>query len=238
MGGARLLTHPPGDALLRAIDEGAREAAIEIGRVETALVKELILTEKDSRGFVGRYDIGTAHDAVRPSAPRRTPGGWSVEVAMGSPVPPIVAAVLEKGRRPGQRPPPTDAIEPWVRRKLRDRVAKALKGRVSATRRASLRKRASKAARMLKAGRWTATEARAHERGGFEGSVVGVKGAALDSKIRSVAFLVARAIGRNGTPGLGMFKKAARLMRAGRAQRIVRDAMRRAFAARAPGSRR
>jgi hypothetical protein len=39
----------------------------------------------------------------------------SLEVYSVSPY----AGVIEKGRRPGRRPPPTKALIPWVRRKLR-----------------------------------------------------------------------------------------------------------------------
>jgi len=51
------------------------------------------------------------------------------------------AAVMERGRAPGQKAPPIEALVPWVRRKLRPKPEKLMRGRTKLQRAADKRRR-------------------------------------------------------------------------------------------------
>lgn len=217
----------PGDWMRPLLDTAARRAAIEIGAVGMSMVKQSLMQDRDIRGFIGRKDTGLAHNLVNALPPERTPRGWRVVVGIGPPRD-AISGVLEKGRRAGRRMPPVDAIEAWVRRKLRDRVALTLPGaKVSSMAKATIAVKTRTADEKVKRGTWTKAERNAYVRSLGVGKVTGVKRAALDRAIRARAWVIARSIGRRGFPGLSMFAKAKAALGKGRAASIMRSAVHR-----------
>lgn len=192
-----------GDRLPFATPEQIQEAALGAVRESAARsasrVKEILLTGRDARGFVGRKDTGLAHDAVGSSGPLPLSDRVAFVTAIGPPRDQI-AIVLEEGRKPGAKMPPPDSLKPWIRRKLRNQVAAGMRGaRVTAKDRA----------------RFEALEAKAKKRGGKglgRGAgprVSGVGKERLEKAADRLAFVIARSIGKRGTPGLHAFKRAA-----------------------------
>lgn len=122
--------------------------------VITRLVRPTLLLAADlvsaeiRTALRGHQNTGQFGQSLRPVFADPAPGVFTVTVT-GSPA--ILAAVLEGGRRPGARPPPTAVIAVWARRKLR----------------------------------------------------------VTQRDLPSVAFLIARAIGRRGLPALRIFTIAA-----------------------------
>lgn len=200
MAGVRIVSGPLPFASAEEIDRAADGAVRELSTMAVSRVKEVLLTARDSRGFVGRKDTGLAHSGVGATAPVKSGTATRAVVAVGPPRDEITA-VLEDGRRPGSRPPPSSALVPWVRRKLKDAVASGLKGARVTKKQGDVFQR--KAALILKRG------------GSLKGlgpKVSGVKKETLDKAIASVAFLVARSIGRKGIPGLHPFESARKLV--------------------------
>lgn len=180
------------------VDRAAMAAVREAGALGQSRAKAVLLSDTDSRGFVGRKDTGQAHAALGTSAPVLVrPGLARAVTGIGAPRDKI-AAVLEEGRRPGARPPPSAPLVPWVRRKLASTLGAGLKGaKVTNAARARFARLQAKAARSGKTlGR------------GVGPKVSGVKAKDLDTEAKRVAFLIARSIGRKGTPGLRPFRKA------------------------------
>lgn len=253
--GARIIGPLPGARLVAIADEAARRATVEIGAVGASRVKESLLRDADSRGFIGRADTGLAHSLVVTSQPFKTPSGWATETGIGPPRSEI-AAVLEEGRKPGRKPPPSDALIPWVERNLGNRIRSGMKGaRVTIGSTVQRRAWGAVRAREIAHGRrdpgdftggafrvWERKRKIAERHGGLRRDqgpkVTGVSSEAYEARVRSVAYLVARAIGRRGVPGLGMFAKAAAYLRAGKAAEILRSALHRTIAQSRPTGRR
>lgn len=223
--GCRIVGKLPGQSLALGLNEASKRAAAEMAAEAVSQVKESLMSDRDSRGFVGRYDTGSAHQHVFASALRRGVHGWYSTVGIGPPRDEI-SGVLEKGRRKGQPMPPVDALVPWVRRNLGNRIAGEMKG-AKVTEKAAARQTRREAILARKGLKFAR---------GSGAKVSGVSRASLERRIRSVAFLVARSISEKGTPGLGMFAKAARYLRS-RSAAILRSAIHRTLAERR-GSRR
>ena len=183
------------------VERAAVAALGELGAIGASRVKEVLLTARDARGFVGRKDTGLAHSSVGASRPTAAGGVVRSVVGMGSPRDEI-SGVLEEGRRPGQRPPPSAALKPWARRKLRDAVASSMRGARVTTKDAA--KFRALADRIAKSG---GTVGR-----GMGPKVSGVGKAAIDKAADRLAFVVARSIGRKGFPGLHAFASAEKLV--------------------------
>lgn len=202
-----------------AIDAAALATVREASTLAASRVKELLLFARDERGFVGRKDTGMAHQAVGSTEPTAGPRGFSAVTAIGPPRDEI-AIVLEEGRKPGARMPPTAPIKAWALRKLRDAIASGLEGaRVTPKAAARFKALAEKA------------EALGRPLGrGAMARVSGVGASDLDKAAESVARAVARSIGRKGIPGLHAFKRAAAIMQT-RIEAIFSRHLRRALAA-------
>jgi len=180
------------------IEAAALAACREVSTLAASRVKEGLLFARDPRGYVGRKDTGMAHAAVGSTEPIVANGRVSSTTAIGPPRDEI-AVVLEEGRKPGARRPPTAPIKAWALRKLRDAISSDLRG-ARVTDRDAARYRA------------LAERAEANGRPLGRGSlarVTGVRTADLDAAADRIAFAVARSIGRKGVPGLHMFAAAA-----------------------------
>ena len=92
-------------------------------------VKTKIQEGRDVRHFGPAVATGTLLGAVF-SEMRGTPASPQGIVAVSPPAD-RYALVVEKGRRPGQRQPPSDVLIPWIRQKLRDgfQAVATIKGR-------------------------------------------------------------------------------------------------------------
>lgn len=180
------------------VEEAAIAALREASARSQSRIKDVLLHATDSRGFVGRKDTGLAHSAVGSSAPQVIGAGRVRTVTGIGPPRDAIASVLEEGRRPGKRMPPPDALKPWARRKLRDRVAANMKGA-----RVTLKSKARFDALKARAGKFGKTLGK-----GTGPRVTGVGKARLEAAVDQLAFVVARSIGRKGFPGLHPFKRA------------------------------
>lgn len=184
------------------VQEAALGAVREASARGASRIKDMMLTARDSRGYVGRKDLGLAHDAVGSSEPQVVGAGRVQAVTGIGPPRDQIAGVLEDGRRPGARMPPPDSLKPWIKRKLRNAVASQLRGaRVTAKSRE----------------RYLALAARAALRGGTLGKgasarVTGVGKERIDKAADSLAFVIARSIGRRGIPGLHAFARTRAIM--------------------------
>jgi hypothetical protein len=100
--------------VVQELAEGARvvDAALEI-----ALTKSVLLLERDLKP---RMPIGvteTGRGSIAGEVRMGAVLGMGKPIgAVGSPLKHV--AVINDGRRPGQRPPPAAALELWVRRKI------------------------------------------------------------------------------------------------------------------------
>lgn len=180
------------------VDRAAMAAVREAGALGQSRAKAVLLSDVDSRGYVGRKNTGQAHDAVGTSAPVLVrPGLARAVTGIGAPRDKI-AAVLEEGRRPGARMPPVAPLVAWARKKLASQLGAGLKGaKVTNADRARFARLQAKAKRLGKdLGR------------GVGPKVSGVKAKALDAEAQRVGYLIARSIGRKGFPGLRPFRKA------------------------------
>lgn len=215
----------PFGSLQAEVDQAALATAREASALAVSRVKDVLLSGEDSRGFVGRKDLGLAHNAVGSTAPAIVaPGLIRARTGIGPPRDEI-AAVLEDGRRPGARMPPPDSLKPWVKRKLRNQIAAAMRGaRVTTKAGAAFKALVERAAKRGKTlGK------------GASAKVSGVSKEAIDKAADAVAFVVARSIGRKGTPGLHAFQHAARAIQP-KLRGIFERNLRRAASGRAPGS--
>lgn len=171
------------------------------GSESKRLIEEQIASGQDSRGFVGRVDTGATKQAIRPGAPERTPRGWRVTV-QARPPHDIVAALIERGRRPGKKVPAKGSpgwlkVRVWVEKHMRNEALESVRGAV---------------VKVGKSGQ--------PKRGGKRNSAVvtltGADAAARTEKaLDNMTFLVLRAIGRRGIPGLFPFRLARERMGAG-----------------------
>lgn len=192
---------PPPFVTVAQVEQAARGALREAGARNAARVKEVLLTGRDERGFVGRKDTGQAHSLVGSTDPVVEPGVVRTVTGIGAPRDDI-AAVLEDGRRPGKKAPPPDSLKPWIRRKLRNALASGLRGA-----RVSL-KDAAKFKRLQEA-----VAGRGRSLGkGVSARVSGVGKDRLEREVDRVAYIVSRSIGKKGVPGLHAFRRARAVM--------------------------
>lgn len=183
------------------VEAAANGALVELGALAASRVKEVLLTARDSRGFVGRKDTGLAHGSVGASRPI-VAGGVVRSVVGLAPPRDEISGVLEEGRRPGAKMPPPAALKAWARRKLRDSVAASMKGA-----RTTLKDGAKFRALGEKIAKSGGTVGR-----GMGPKVSGVGKAKLDKAADRLAFVVARSIGKKGIPGLHAFASAEKLV--------------------------
>jgi len=207
-------------------DRAALAAVREAGALGQSRAKAVLLSDTDARGFVGRKDTGQAHQLLGTSAPVLVRAGLARAVTgIGAPRD-VIAAVLEEGRRPGQKMPPPAALKAWVLRKLRSSLGSALPGakvtNASRARFEALRARAARAGKTL--GR------------GVGPAITGAKKVDLEAEAERVAFLIARSIGRKGFPGLRPFRKAGAYIQP-KLESIFRRHLSRVIAERSGGPR-
>lgn len=115
-------------ALAEAMREGIREGLRDAGRMAVTEVRAAIATSSPR----APVNTGAMTQGIVASEPRAMGASFVVEVG---PAPPVAvrAAVMEKGRRPGGRWPPRDALERWVRQKNLSDEGRFRKGRAVRT---------------------------------------------------------------------------------------------------------
>ena len=95
----RLFSHP----------EAVMRRHLEAGMSEIAAYGEKVIKQKTPKGHTRALVADIAGEWKKTASGLRSRWGTSL----------IYGKVVEEGRRPGRRPPPSEALEPWVRRILR-----------------------------------------------------------------------------------------------------------------------
>lgn len=88
--------------------------------LEAAMTEALMLLEREVKARTPIGATATARGSIASEVRRGSGAGRGAPVirgVVGSPQAHVT--VLERGRRPGAKPPPSDALELWVRRKLK-----------------------------------------------------------------------------------------------------------------------
>lgn len=188
----------------KAIDVVVRSATLAAAQALAAeavgLVQSAVKDNVDDDGHRGRIDRGSFVQSIEASEPQVDSTGVSILVGARPPEN-RKSAVIEDGRMAGRRMPPREEIEGWVRRKLGARLRARTRG-----------------------ARVKILAQRVDDRSYVTSGVQGVSGADFDREVKSVAFLVQRKIGREGTPGIHPFRTARlALLDGNRASLIVTE---------------